>query len=73
MGWRTVDSNEYSTSGQNPAFVTTGGTIITDGDLKYILLLDSNNFCVSNAGNLAGSNSVDYMVVAGGGGGGSGD
>ena len=74
VGWRTVDSNEYSTSGQNPAFVAaTGGTIITDGDFKIHTFTGPGTFCVSNAGNLAGSNSVDYMVVAGGGGGGSGD
>jgi hypothetical protein len=49
----------------------TGGTITTDGDFKVHTFDSSGTFTVTNAGNVVGSNSVDYMVIAGGGGGGS--
>lgn len=55
-----------------PAFVAaTGGTITTDGDFKVHVFDSSGTFTVTNAGNAAGSNTVDYLVVAGGGGGGA--
>lgn len=50
--------------------VATGGTITTDGDFKVHTFNDSGTFVVNQAGNDAGSNSVDYLVLAGGGGGG---
>jgi hypothetical protein len=49
----------------------TGGTITTDGDFKVHVFDSSGTFTVTNAGNAAGSNTVDYLVVAGGGGGGA--
>ena len=48
----------------------TGGTITTCGDFKIHTFTSPGTFCVSSAGNSIGSNSVDYMVIAGGGGGG---
>jgi len=48
----------------------TGGTVTTSGDFKIHTFTSPGTFCVSSAGNAAGSNTVDYMVVAGGGGGG---
>ena len=45
----------------------TGGTITTDGDYKVHRFTGSGTFQVTSAGNAAGSNSVDYLVVAGGG------
>ena len=49
----------------------TGGTIATVGDYKIHTFTGPGTFTVSNAGNAAGSNAVDYMVEAGGGGGGN--
>ena len=60
---------------KTPAFVTaTGGTPCAgaiSGDYKIHTFTASGTFCVSDAGNAGGSNTVDYLVVAGGGGGGS--
>jgi len=51
------------------AYVTaTGGTITTSGDYKIHTFNSSGTFTVSDAGNSSGSNTVDYMVIAGGGG-----
>jgi len=67
QGWVVVNSNDASFKG--PAFVTaTGGTITTSGDYKIHTFTGPGTFCVSCAGNVCGSNSVDYLVIAGGGG-----
>ena len=58
----------------SPQFITaTGGTITTCGNFKIHTFTGPGTFCVSNAGNSSGSNTVSYMVVAGGGGGGGGE
>jgi hypothetical protein len=68
-GW-LVTSASQATDITSPQFVTaTGGTITTSGDYKIHTFTGPGTFCVSNAGNACGSNSVDYLVVAGGGGG----
>ena len=68
-GW--VYQNESNVAELGPAFVTaTGGTVLTDGDFKTHVFTGDGCFVVSAAGNLAGSNSVEYLVVAGGGAGG---
>ena len=55
----------------NAQFVTaSGGTETTDGDFKIHTFNSSGTFTVNQAGNPAGSTTVDYLVVAGGGGGG---
>ena len=65
-GWVLVNE---STTIYGQQFVTaTGGTITTSGDFKIHTFTGPGTFCVSNAGNPAGSTTVDYMVVAGGGG-----
>ena len=49
-------------------FVTaTGGTITTSGDYKIHSFTGPGTFTVSCAGNASGSNSVDYLIIAGGG------
>ena len=70
-GWLyAVESNVADL--QEALFVTaTGGTITTSGDFKIHTFTGDGCFVVSDAGNSAGSDSVDYLVVAGGGGGGS--
>jgi hypothetical protein len=71
-GWKSVTGSDNDTTGVPPVFVTaTGGTITTSGDYKIHTFTADGTFCVSCAGNSAGSNSVDYLVVAGGGGGSS--
>ena len=49
----------------------TGGTVTTDGNFKVHAFTGDGDFVVSAVGNDAGSNKVDYLVVAGGGGGGA--
>jgi len=67
-GWVfTLESNVGDL--QDIRYVTaTGGTITTSGDYKIHTFNSSGTFTVSCAGNTAGSNTVDYMVIAGGGG-----
>jgi hypothetical protein len=69
-GWLPTqdDSSTFGVS-----FVAaTGGSITTAGDFKIHTFTGPGTFCVSCAGSASGSNSVDYLVVAGGGGGGTG-
>ena len=69
QGWVAVNSNDASFL--LPSYVTaTGGTITTSGDYKIHTFTGPGTFCVSNAGNPIGSDTVDYLVVAGGGSGG---
>ncbi len=57
----------------NALFVTaSGGSTATDGDFKVHTFTSPGTFTVSQAGNAAGSNTVDWLVLAGGGAGGSG-
>ena len=71
-GWINVQNAEDTEIGVLPAFVAaTGGNCVTTcGDFKSHIFTGPGTFCVSNAGNSFGSNTVDYLVVAGGGGGG---
>ena len=70
QGWVPVNSNDQGFT--PPAYVTaTGGTITTSGDYKIHTFTGPGTFCVSCAGNPVGSNTVDYLVIAGGGGGGT--
>jgi hypothetical protein len=70
-GWIVTDDG-LQTSASTSQFVTaTGGTITTVcTNFKVHTFTGPGTFCVSCAGNAAGSNEVSYMVVAGGGGGG---
>jgi hypothetical protein len=69
-GWKSVTGSDSNTTGiPLPAYVTaTGGTITTCGDYKIHTFTGPGTFTVSCAGNCQGSDSVDYLVVAGGGG-----
>ena len=57
----------------DPYISATGGTVLTVGDYKTHVFTSSGSFVVSHAGSPSGSNSVEYLVVAGGGSGASGD
>jgi len=66
-GWSLV--NDDNTTSLGAEFVTaTGGTVTTSGDFKIHTFTGDSNFVVSNAGNTAGSNKIEYLVSAGGGG-----
>ena len=70
QGWLPTAENDSSF--QSPLYVAaTGGTLITCGDYKIHTFTSPGTFCVSCAGNASGSNTVDYLVIAGGGGGGA--
>jgi len=69
-GWLYTNESNVADL-ENKFYVTaTGGTITTSGDFKIHTFTGDGCFVVSCAGNSAGSDSVDYLVVAGGGGGG---
>jgi len=55
------------TAGASPFISATGGTILTCGDYKTHVFTGPGTFEVTNAGKPTGSNSVEYLVVAGGG------
>ena len=69
-GWvYTNESNVVDL--QLPTYITaTGGTVTTSSDYKIHTFTGDGCFVVSCAGNPTGSNTVDYLVIAGGGGGG---
>ena len=70
QGWKSVEEGT-GYIGEDPAFVTaTGGTITCCGDYRIHTFTGPGTFTVSCGGNPVGSDSVDYLVVAGGGGGG---
>ena len=70
VGWTSVQTSNV-TDNINVFVSATGGTITCCGDYKIHTFTGPGTFCVSCAGNPIGSNTVDYLVVAGGGGNGS--
>jgi hypothetical protein len=66
QGWKATqnDSGGYGAT----YIVATGGTITTSGSYKIHTFTGPGTFTVCSVGNPAGSDSVDYLVVAGGGG-----
>ena len=69
-GWTSILDN--TTNQYGAQYITaTGGTITTCGDYKIHTFTSDGCFAVSCAGNPGGSDSVDYIVVAGGAGAGS--
>ena len=69
QGW--IPTEDQTTEKYGAKFiVATGGTITCCGDYKIHTFTGPGTFTVSCAGNPGGSNSVDYLVVAGGAGGG---
>ena len=68
-GWQLIGDDTVTALGAE-YIAATGGTITTSGNFKIHTFTGDGCFSVSGAGNAAGSNSVDYLVVGGGGGGG---
>jgi len=69
-GWRAVQDSTSDVTGAE-FIVATGGTVTCCGDYKIHTFTGPGTFTVTNAGNSAGSDTVDYLVVAGAGGGGT--
>jgi hypothetical protein len=67
-GW--LDIHDSTADVQGAQFITAcgGNTTITCGNFKTHVFTSPGTFTVSAVGNAAGSDSVDYVVVAGGGG-----
>jgi hypothetical protein len=73
QGWLVTDSGLQDDASTAQFVAATGGnTVATSGNFKIHTFTSPGTFCVSNAGNSCGSNTVDYLVIAGGGGGGGG-
>jgi len=70
-GWSFISEDITTSAGATFVAATGGNSTATSGDYKIHTFTGPGTFCVSNAGNAAGSNSVEYIVVAGGGGGGA--
>jgi hypothetical protein len=69
-GWKNVQDSTSNAIG-NPFIVATGGTITTVcTNYKVHTFTGPGTFTVTNAGAPCGSNTVDYLVIAGGGSGG---
>ena len=74
IGWRSIHSDDFSEIPQTPAYITaTGGTITTVcTNYKVHTFTSPGTFTVCSVGNIAGSNTISYTVIAGGGAGGRG-
>ena len=68
-GWQAVYSNEV-TNTQKFVNATGGTTSIVCTNFRVHTFTGPGTFCVSCAGNPAGSDTIDYLVIGGGGGGG---
>jgi hypothetical protein len=73
-GWINIQNAEDTETGVTPGFITaTGGTITTVcTNFKVHTFTGPGTFQVTCAGNVRGSNTVDYLVIGGGGAGGGG-
>jgi len=71
-GWMIVSASTDSDLPAPQFPVATGGTVTTCGNFKIHTFTGPGTFCVSVAGNTAGNNKLDYLVVAGGASGGGG-
>jgi len=70
-GWLVTNESTDTSQESNIAYVTaTGGTVTCCGDYKIHTFTGPGTFTVTCAGNPLGSNTVDYLVIAGGGSGG---
>ena len=68
VGWRSIESTTFSSQSSVATYITaTGGSILTSGDFKIHTFTGPGTFTVCSVGNPAGSDTVDYLVVAGGG------
>ena len=71
-GWMIVNASTDADLPVAKFVAATGGTITTSGNFKIHTFTGPGTFTVTCAGNSGGSNSVDYLVIAGGASGGGG-
>ena len=71
-GWQSVYASTEADLPKPLYVAATGGTVTESGDFKIHKFTGPGTFTVTCVGNEGGSNTVDYLVVAGGGGGGYG-
>jgi hypothetical protein len=71
-GWQDVNDSTANISGASFVAACGGNTTITCGDFKTHIFTADGPLNVTAAGNAAGSNTFEYLVVAGGGAGGGG-
>ena len=67
-GWKNVQDSTSNVIGKSFVAATGGTVTIVCTNFKVHTFTGPGTFCVSNAGNPGGSDTVSYMVVAGGGG-----
>ena len=73
-GWLVTDAAQKSDINFPEFIAATGGTITTVcTNFKVHTFTGPGTFCVSATGNATGSNTIDYLVIAGGGGASGGD
>jgi hypothetical protein len=72
QGWIVTDSGNRSDLLTPEYIVASGGTVTCCGDYKIHTFTGPGTFTVCSVGNSIGSNTVDYLVVAGGAAGGVG-
>tara|TARA_R110000850_G_scaffold149620_1_gene272076 strand:+ start:15 stop:1370 length:1356 start_codon:yes stop_codon:yes gene_type:complete len=75
-GWKSVTGSDADSTGLVPVYVTATvsgacNTLTTSGDYKLATFLGPGTFCVSTAGNPAGSDTITTTTVAGAAGGGA--
>ena len=68
-GWVTIENEAKAVGAVDASYISaTGGTVLTTGDYKTHVFTGDGCFVVSCGGNPSGSDTVEYLVVAGGGG-----
>ena len=67
QGWIAVNDNEGGAAPIKFVSASGGNSVTTSGDFKIHTFTGPGTFTVSCAGNSSGSNTVDYLVIAGGG------
>ena len=71
QGWKNTETSNINDITLVPEYITaSGGTTTTCGNFKIHTFTGPGTFTVCSVGNETGSNTVDYLVIAGGGGGG---
>jgi len=70
-GWLVTDDGIQSSASTATYITATGGTIVSCGSFKTHIFTGPGTFTVCSVGNADGSNSVEYLVVAGAAGGSS--
>jgi len=71
QGWKGTETSNLNDIETQPEYiVATGGTVTCCGDYKIHTFTGPGTFTVCSVGNPIGSDTVDYLVVAGGAGGG---